>query len=190
MARQEKNLITENYYSRKMDRSTTEKNRKFLMENFTSILENSDTILKNKEMFFSLPLCTYVGTTLTGLLMLPIGLMLQLWEENVFINECGICGYRAYIFNAQGSLLSGTATWTEYCFQCNEERSKKQCNGKILALPLEKMNEYPNKRVYERYALQSSNWFDKLKEKRRDNRVVKDWIEGIPFEDLIARISH
>ncbi len=189
MARQEYNLITETFYSRKPERGIAEKNRKLLVENFQTILKNSEKILNDEEMFFSQIGCTYTGNSLAGLFMLPLGIMLELWREEVFTHICEKCKSKIHIFNTSGSLLSGTVFWTGYCFNCGEERSKKECNGKILGIPMKKTREYPNKRVYKRYALESSAWFDKLNERRRENKIVQNWIEGLPFEDLISKIS-
>ncbi|MBI4402899.1 MAG: hypothetical protein HY537_01985 [Deltaproteobacteria bacterium] len=85
------------------------------------IIDKKHLILNSPELFYVVTRCAslslaYIG----GSGMIPLGILISLWDKGEFMAECPKCKGVALVFNLGGSVLSGTNKWNGVCPTCME----------------------------------------------------------------------
>lgn len=120
------------------------KERQLFFDNFDLILDNSETIRKNKQLFYTISPVMHLSAMFFGLRFIPIGVLLLLWEKDKLKERCPGCGDTAYIFNAAGSPMSGRKLCSAYCRNCRKEFSSRDGSfGSIFGPVHEVLKTYP-----------------------------------------------
>jgi len=118
---------------------------------------------------------------------MPLGVLLLLWEAGQLKDICPHCSGNVFIIGAGGSALSGTNLWYGFCVKCKQRVTGRNSSfSRIWGPAFEIESKYPNRRIIKRYNLKSDKWFDKLKEKRKPDEIIKDKIEASTIGDLIS----
>jgi len=178
------------YYEHETLPSLSEKEKieqwELVRENLFLMIRYSDEIIAKKEFFFTQLPMAFVGSSITGTMLLPIGVLIQLWREGHFKAECPDCGGIVYILGAGGSNLSGSHGYWGCCIECVKYiNGKKKSFSEIFGPALVMKKKYRNITVKRRFNLKSEKWFERLHERRRPDEVIKKRVEGASLKELV-----
>lgn len=93
--------------------------RKLLLQSFGLLREHADTIINTPAYSFCSPRIVRLALFYIGGGRVPLGALLQLWQEGKLIETCPVCSGEIYLFSAGGSPLSGMNAWSGICPSCN-----------------------------------------------------------------------
>lgn len=120
---------------------------KLFAENMDLIMKSSEIIINTPEFFY----CEFGSAWLSlayigGDGMIPLGVLLMLWEQGKLMDRCKHCGADVYIIGAGGSPLSGSHTWHGFCVGCRQRQIGSKESFREIASPLrELMIKHKNK---------------------------------------------
>ncbi len=190
MSAEDYSVITENFYRLGFDRNESAGNLEMLKENIRLIIENREVILDNSKFFFTQPGCTFTGSSVHGTFMLPVGILLLLWENECFIESCDECGGKVLVFNGGSSHSMGSNSWTGWCRDCRSMRKGKVSSPmELLGPAMELMNQYPNQKKFKRFKKDHPAGEQKLHETAHHEEVMEDFIEPVSFGELIMELK-
>lgn len=125
-----------------------EANKKLFCNNLELILGNADIVINNPEFFHISHKWSYIGSNWIGKRYLPLGVLLMLWQKDLFIAECPKCNSKVYLFQAGGLVLSGSYSYEAVCINCREIVSGERASGfgTLIKPALDLYNEAYQKR--------------------------------------------
>ena len=160
------------------------------LSNFKLILKNQDLIIKDPQHFFILLHRLHVGTTISGVSFIPLGVLLLLWQEGHLIRSCPQCGSKSYIFQAGGSALSGSHSFSAFCPECENVFCSRGCSFSRIYFPIfDKLKEFPNTQTIRIRRTQHFSWSKGLVGEPTPDEVLKDGIHPIDFMSLIEKLK-
>ncbi len=127
-------IIYEELAPPKESEEQRKKNMHLFCDNLELILANSEHILKRPEYFHIRHEWSLIGGIYTGSKYIPLGVLIKLWQDNKWLDECPLCGGKTYVFCAGGSPLSGSHYTHAVCTACNEVVNSKKSNGLTILL--------------------------------------------------------
>ena len=92
---------------------------RLFLENFSSILKQSNRIIRTPELYNCKPPFIRMANPCAGI-PVTLGDLCQLWGYGKFIDKCDHCGYEVYIFSGQGNFGGGTSSWRGVCAYCKQ----------------------------------------------------------------------
>ncbi|MEA2104240.1 MAG: hypothetical protein U9P79_06330, partial [Candidatus Cloacimonadota bacterium] len=143
-----------------------------------------------KNLFFCTLSQAFIGDSITGLEVLPIGILLKLWEKGHFIHTCPDCGGTVYILSASGSILSGSHKFRAICPNCKKEVVGRKPSFSQLNFPSHELsNKYRNVEVIERFKNQHFEIGRGLVGKKDKQIVLKKMVKGVSLRELIEYLK-
>ena len=155
----------------------SEENKKLLCENLELILCKADIVINTPEFFHIRHKWSYIGSNWIGKRYLPLGVLLMLWQKDLFIGECPKCKSKAYLFRAGGFVLSGSYSYEAVCINCREIVSGKSDLG--LAALIKSALDLYNAAIEKRKSLPTNG----------SDKVDKGLIDLLNLQTLIAKLK-
>lgn len=168
-----------------------EKNRQIFCENLALILEKSELILKTPEYFHIRHEWSLVGGIYYGSQYIPLGVLIKLWQENKWLDECPSCGGKTYIFCAGGSPLSGTHYTNAVCTACNEIVHRRKSRGlyELTKPAFSLCKAYTRRRMILRTKGPQFSWSKGLVGEKVPDQVLEDVVRPVSLEELIENLK-
>ena len=161
-----------------------------LYENINLLLKHKKVIYRKKEFFFCILSQTFIGDSITGLAVLPIGILLKLWEKGHFLHTCPDCGGTVYILSAGGSILSGSHQFRAICPRCKKEVVGRKPSFSQLNLPAHKLvNKYRNVEIIEMFKNQYFEIGRGLVGKKDEQIVLEKMVKVVSLKELIEYLK-
>jgi hypothetical protein len=163
---------------------------KLFLYHFKLILENEDLIIRTPEYFHVLLERLFLGTTITGTTYLPLGVLLLLWRDRDLLCCCPQCSSKSYIFQAGGSLLSGSHSYSAICPECERVFCGRASSFQDIHCPIfKKVKKYPNTRTIKIRKTQGFSWSKGLVGEPTPDAMLEDGIHPISLKTLIGKLK-
>ncbi len=163
------------------------KNRQLLCDNIELFLANAELILNTPEYYQIRHSWSYIGSSYIGSRNIPLGLFLQLWQNDLCLGECPHCNGKAYIFQAGGSILSGYYHYNAVCPACREIVSNSLDRG-LPALVKPAIDLY-NTSIQKRKILRTKgprfSWGKGVVGEQVPDQILKDVVEPVRLATMI-----
>ena len=167
------------------------KNRQIFCENLGLILKNSEHILKTPEYFYIRHEWSLVGGIYAGSKYIPLGVLIKLWQEDKWLDECPSCAGKTYVFCAGGSPLSGSHYTNAVCTACNEIVNRKKTSG-LAALMKPAFNlckSHTQTRKILRTRGPRFSWSKGLVGEKVPDQVLEDVVKPVSLGELIDKLK-
>ena len=92
-----------------------------LMDNIELLLANRLTVYEKEKLFYCKIEDGNIGALPAGVFVLPLGVLIKLWESGDFLAKCPDCGNTVYIISAVGSMGSGSNQYKAFCPKCSKK---------------------------------------------------------------------
>ncbi len=167
------------------------KNRQIFCENLALILENSGLILKTPKYFYIRHEWSLVGGIYAGSKYIPLGVLIKLWQEDKWLDECPSCGGNTYVFCAGGSPLSGSHYTHAVCTACNEIVYRKKTSGlTVLVKPAFNLcNSHTQRRKILRTKGPRFSWSKGLVGEKVPDQVLEDVVKPVSLEAMANNLK-
>jgi hypothetical protein len=160
------------------------------LNHFKLILEHQEIILNTPKYFQILLERFHVGTSITGIAYIPLGVLLLLWRDEELICQCPECNGNSYIFQAGGSLLSGDHRYTAICPECKRCFCGRASSfGEIYSPICSILKKYPNTETILKRRTTTFSWGQGLVGKPTPDEVIDSGIPTIEFKSLIKLLD-
>lgn len=113
--------------------------RKLLLQSFGLLREHADEIINTPAYSFCTLRVVRLALFYIGGGKVPLGALLQLWQEGKLIETCPVCAGEIYLFSAGGSPLSGMNAWSGICPSCNRAHVGKSDSFPKIRRPMQDM---------------------------------------------------
>ena len=166
------------------------KNRQLLCDNLELILANADKIIYTPAYYQIRHGWSYIGSNWIGSRHIPLGVLLQLWQKDLWLGECPHCSGKAYIFQAGGSILSGRYRYDAVCPACREIVANS-CNTGLYAL-IKPAFELYNTTIQKRKILRTKgsrfSWSKGVVGEQVPDQTLEDVVKPASLETMIESL--
>jgi hypothetical protein len=165
-----------------------ERRKEFVLfkENFDLILKYSELIINTPKYFHSYIESSTVSLAYMGGYYAHIGALLQLWEEDSFVDECNQCNGKLYFFQGGGSPLSGGNGCMGICGECGTILCKRLDGTKALMKAFDHVKYSLNTRLILRKKGQAFSFKDGLVGDPVPDKVIESGVEPVTMTELLA----
>lgn len=160
-----------------------------IAKNLKLILNNSEKILKNDKYFYCQLKLAFIGGTLTGVGLLPLGVLLLLWQKKEFIDTCGKCGGTVYLLGAAGSSLSDCHKHWGICSQCADFSRQHRALRLYPSNYYELLRKYENVEIIHRGKRKRFDWGKGIAGEDEPDTIMKHRVVGVTLTELIEYLN-
>jgi hypothetical protein len=166
----------------------------FFGPNLPLVLANQKMILEEERFFF----CDDVGAFVNLIPfyggVIPLGILLLLWQRGEFVKSCDSCGKTVYLIHVEGSMLSGSHCRLGYCSSCSKEEKYEGGGEALSRYPIFPnsfsglIKEYPIEIVIpgER---QHFDWGKGLAGENKPDIIVKPRVISASFREVLSNLK-
>ncbi|MFW6002434.1 MAG: hypothetical protein ACOCQD_03760 [archaeon] len=109
-----------------------EEELKVFKNNIDLLTGNSSIIKEYPEYYFIHLEDLHVGLAYLGDCHIPLGALLELWEQGILVDHCDQCHGKLYIYKAAGSPLSGSNLCIGICLECGDVSISLETSGTLV----------------------------------------------------------
>ncbi len=165
-------------------------NQQLLCDNLELILSHSDLVLRTPEYFHIRHQWSHIGDTFSGEQYIPLGVLIKLWHQRLWLGECTDCGGHTYIYRAGGFPLSGRHFIRAICPACKKFIRQELGNG--LCYLMKPARELCNYHIQKRKILRTQgitfSWSKGVVGEHVPDKVLSDVIEPVTLRVLVERL--
>ena len=168
------------------------KNMQLFCDNLELILANSELILKTPEYFHIRHEWSLVGGIYLGSKYIPLGVLIKLWMNDQWLDECPECGGKTYIYCAGGSPLSGSHYTNAVCTTCKKFVDQRKSSG--LAVLIKPAFDLCNTFIQKRKILRTKgpvfSWSKGMVGEAIPDRVIEDVVQPVKLKLMIDKLKN
>ncbi len=166
------------------------RNMKLFCNNLELILAKADMVMERPEFFNIRHGWMLVGASYIGSKLIPLGVLLKLWQSGNWLGECPDCGSRAYIFKAGGSPLSGSHYCHAVCPVCRKVINSRQAESFAMLMKpaFDLCNNYNQKQKILRTRGPAFSWSKRLVGENVADQVLEAVTEPVSLAEMIESL--
>ena len=172
-------------------RQAREVEEALLCEYLPVIVENADRILETPAHFYRRLASAWLSSMwfyAGGLI--PLGVLLMLWEAGEMRFECPLCEGTLYAVGACGSILSGAGSAWGVCDRCRASRIVRPSTmARTIVAVGGLLPCYRNLPLVEKGTQPRFDWKDGLKGEFTPDRVLVPAVEALDLWELICELA-
>lgn len=157
--------------------------------NLELILENAKFIINTPELYYA----SFNGATINLAYMgghqAPVGVLLELWNEGLLVDQCEKCNGSLYIFCAGGSPLSGQNKCSGICRNCKRVSKIELASIDPIIKALKHLKNNVNKKKVIRTKGQNFSWKDGIAGEPIPDKIVEGGVNPVNMMDLLERLK-
>jgi hypothetical protein len=172
--------------------SPDEKRRELelLRDNLDLILTKTNKIITQPDFFYCYIKAARLGLITFGTWQIPLGVLIQLWNDQSMVVNCPLCQGTLYIVGAGGSPLSGSNSCIGVCRSCSEIISTSVEEFPRIWQPLLSMrNKHRNTQKVLRKITRCFSWKDGIVGQKTPDIIVQEAIYGVSLDILIQNMT-
>ncbi len=170
-------------------KESRQKELELFREHFDLILKYADLIISTPRYFHSYLENSNIGLMYIGGYYAPMGVLLQLWKNNEFVDECDLCNGQLYLFHGGGSPLSGSNKCQGICKECKTLSQKRLSDVEPLATALKHIKNNLNYQLIQQTKGEVFSFKDGLTGKPVPDKILEEGIIPVTITELINEIQ-
>ena len=130
----------------------------------------------------------YISLAFLGDYNIPLGALLELWEQGLLIDFCDQCHSKLYIYNAGGSPLSGRNQCLGLCLNCGDVVNKSINSMGTLVQALKYVKDRQNVQVIKKIKRQYFSFSKGLDGEPDAEQIVNEGVTPVSIFQLIQEV--